>query len=408
MLRYFSFILSLFVIASCSKGVEPESYDPEGSTDTRTKEISYQVKRTWRMDNGSLSVSNDFVSSRLNDFVRQNDTLYTAVISPENGPINKSPWYAFSIWSEKERKITVELKYTDDYTHRYYPDLSHDMVNWTPIDSSDFVNDTTNQVTRMHLEIGPDTLFVAAQEIMTSQYVYNYLDSLSKIAGAQTKDIGYSTLGKPIRLLSAGNPASENVVVIIGRQHPPEATGFLALQAFVNDLMKNDSLAVSFRDEFQLIMVPMVNPDGVDMGHWRHNAGGIDLNRDWYSFNQPETSAIRDYLVSWVQENNKQILFAIDFHSTQEDLFYVFEEDRETNMTGFTHRWLDRIEQDLGDYEANRIPTSGNSPVSTRWFYDTFETEAVTYEVGDDSPRKRIERIGESAADALMELMLSK
>ena len=31
-----------------------------------------------------------------------------------------------------------------------------------------------------------------------------------------------------------------------------------------------------------------MNPDGVDLGHWRHNANGVDLNRDWSYYNQPE------------------------------------------------------------------------------------------------------------------------
>ena len=34
-------------------------------------------------------------------------------------------------------------------------------------------------------------------------------------------------------------------------------------------------------EKFRVLAFPLMNPDGVDLGHWRHNAGGIDLNRDW-------------------------------------------------------------------------------------------------------------------------------
>ena len=41
-----------------------------------------------------------------------------------------------------------------------------------------------------------------------------------------------------------------------------------------------------------VIVYPLMNPDGVDEGHWRHNTGGIDLNRDWAHYNQPETRQV--------------------------------------------------------------------------------------------------------------------
>ena len=35
---------------------------------------------------------------------------------------------------------------------------------------------------------------------------------------------------------------------------------------------------------------------------WRHNANGVDLNRDWTAFTQPETQAIKNYLEVQVKE----------------------------------------------------------------------------------------------------------
>jgi predicted deacylase len=401
LLQNFS-ILLLFCF-SCSEKIVSESYDPEGSTDTKSKHVDYQIRRTWRLDNGNLSVSNEFTSARLNDFKKVNDTLYTAVIHPENAPINKSPWYAFKIWAKEERNISIQMEYSEGYAHRYYPDISKDLVQWSAMDSSRVSEDTLRNQTTIKLTVGPEPLYIAGQEIMTSEYVYDYTEELSEQSFVSGDVLGYSTLGKPIPVLEIGNRDSRKVVVVLGRQHPPEATGFLALQAFINELTGSSSVAQTFRDQYLTILVPMINPDGVDQGHWRHNAGGIDLNRDWYGFNQPETAAVRDYFTE--RFKNKKIIFAIDFHSTQEDLFYVFDKEKPTAMTGFTHQWLDSIEADLGDYKADRIPTSGNSPVSTRWFFETFNAEAVTYEVGDDSPRSRIKAIGESAAEALMKIL---
>ena len=397
----------LFLLSGCEKKLSGESYDPEGSTDTRSKSISYQVRKTWRMDNGKVNFSNEFTGARLNDVVQHSDSVFEIVINPENEPVNKSPWYGFMVWSDEPREIAVHLSYFGEYGHRYYPDISKDLEIWQPMDSARVLTDTTAHRTTMILNTGPDTLYIAAQEIMTSGYVYNKLDTLADEPYVSRATIGYSTLGKPIPLLKMGNQDSREVIVILGRQHPPEATGFIALQAFTGRIAApDDSLSQAFRKKFLILLIPMINPDGVDQGHWRHSAAGIDLNRDWQYFNQPETDAVRSYVESFMSDDDREILFEIDFHSTQEDLFYVFEPDQPSNLTGFTHDWLDAIEEDLVYYKADRVPTSGDSPVSTHWFYTRYNTEAVTYEVGDDSPRERIREISTTAAEKMMELML--
>ncbi len=394
------------VFSACKKELEGASYDPEGSTNTKSKSIDYQVRRTWRT--ADISVSNEFTGARLNGFEKVSDSLYKAIINPENGPINKSPWYAFRIWSKEPRSIAVELTYFEEYSHRYYPDLSYDMKNWLPIDSSRIFQDTVSNTATLLLDVGPKPLYVSAQEIMTSEYVYHFTSNLDTADFISSEVIGYSNLGKEIPLLKIGHVNSENILVILGRQHPPEATGFLALQSFVRRLTGSDSLAERFRENHLILLIPMLNPDGVDQGHWRHNAGGVDLNRDWQYFNQPETAAVKNYIQNLMNDSNRKILFEIDFHSTQEDLFYVFKPDQPSNLTGFTHQWLDRIEAELPWYVADRIPTSGDSPVSTYWFYSNYNTEAVTYEVGDDSPRAVIDEIGQVAAESMMELLLER
>ena len=68
-------------------------------------------------------------------------------------------------------------------------------------------------------------------------------------------------------------------------------------------------------------MIPNMNPDGVEHGFWRHNMGGIDLNRDWGPFTQPETVLVRDQLDRFVQTGSPQLSLFLDFHSTDRDVF---------------------------------------------------------------------------------------
>ena len=96
-------------------------------------------------------------------------------------------------------------------------------------------------------------------------------------------------------------------IVIVGRQHPPEVTGSLNLFPFLATVLGDSSLARQFRARYQLIIYPFLNPDGVALGHWRHNTGGVDLNRDWGPFTQPETRLVRDHVDDILLLSEEQI-----------------------------------------------------------------------------------------------------
>ena len=88
-----------------------------------------------------------------------------------------------------------------------------------------------------------------------------------------------------------------------------------------------------FRTQFNIYAFPLLNPDGADMGMWRHNANGKDLNRDWVEFSQPETQTVRDYLDGKV-DDGKNIQFAVDFHtSIQWAIFARIGFDKRTKIS---------------------------------------------------------------------------
>src|SRR3546814_5882297 len=97
-------------------------------------------------------------------------------------------------------------------------------------------------------------------------------------------------------MLALGNPDAREVLLVLGRQHPPETTGTQALMGFVDELAADSLLARDFRERTLVIVLPLLNPDGVVEGNWRGNINGQDLNRDWGPFTQSETRAARDLL----------------------------------------------------------------------------------------------------------------
>jgi len=150
----------------------------------------------------------------------------------------------------------------------------------------------------------------------------------------------------------------------------------------------------------------MINPDGVDEGNWRHSFGGVDLNRDWIDFKQPETRAVRDYLLAKVKHQEAKVYFALDFHSTFNDVLYTNEDRPDTNKPGLTNAWI----KGLHDFEgANKTlvkPSGNGGNVSKAWLGKVLNAEALTYEVGDNTPRPYIKQKATKVAEVLMEELL--
>jgi hypothetical protein len=413
-LKYLHIVLVLFF--GCKQDTQWEGQKPVEKVCTLTVPIQLQYKGIFDLGNG-IYCSNDFNGARLNGVVLTDDTLVTILITPENAPINMSPWYAFQIWSEEKRDISLKLTYDEGAYHRYYPKLSRDGLNWQILDSVKYketlelINDEEEEEkvpvnATMQLSIGPDTLWVSAQELITSSMIDQWSEHLALKPFISKTRIGESHKGKPLNLLKIGQGEDKKMIMVLSRQHPPEITGFLAMQAFVETICSDSELAVEFRGEYNTYVVPLMNPDGVDYGHWRHNSGGIDLNRDWEDFNQPETIAIREFMKQRTSAGGK-FYFGIDFHSTQEDIYYTIDPEFKGNMPGLVPDLITATGNEFADYEPNVQPRTEFGAKVTSYAYFFFEhgAEAFTYEVGDNTPRDFIRKKAEVTAIKLMELM---
>ncbi|MEM7430670.1 MAG: M14-type cytosolic carboxypeptidase [Pseudomonadota bacterium] len=325
-------------------------------------------------------------------------------IRPEDeGRINNSPWYAFRLRPNHAGTANVTLRY-EGGNHRYWPKTSRDGMTWTRLDTSAVRADTDGEHAHFAIELGDEPVYVAAQELITPK-VYDVWRARIAARDIPVRVIGESKRGLPIHAFDS-NPESKSLLLLMGRQHPPEVSGAIAMQSFVDTVFSTTDLATRFRERFRVVAVPLLNPDGVVGGNWRHNLGSTDLNRDWGMFRQPETRAVATLLDEYEASDGK-LRMVVDFHSTSRNVFYAHYDV--TDPPNFTERWLNQSRPRITDYEfgVSRSPIQ-NAAVAKNYFYERYGIPAITYEVGDETDRAAARAAAIVFAEELMRLMLEQ
>lgn len=170
-------------------------------------------------------------------------------------------------------------------------------------------------------------------------------------------------------------------------------------------LYGSDADATYLLDTFEIIIVPVVNPDGYEYSHtrdrlWRKNrrvnsgsaCAGVDLNRNWdaqwaqggssnspcsdtyhgtAAFSEPETKAVSNY---FLQQGNIQA--AIDFHAYSQLILRPYGHTRadapdETNMRTAGSQMASAIKAQSGLTYTNQksIELYVTTGTANDWFY---------------------------------------
>ena len=355
----------------------------------------------------AYSVIDDFPGARRGRCTVLSDTHVRITILPEDeGYIIDSPWFSFKIIPNYAATATITINYVGGH-HRYVPKTSSDGIHWSALDESRVSESSNGKQATFTVDTGDDVVWVSAQELFPPPAYDIWNQRMAASGVADIAVLGESLGERPISMLRS-NKGARDVLLLVGRQHPAEVTGAIAFLAFYETLLYDTELAIGFRQHFGIVAIPMLHPTGVIGGNWRHNLGSTDLNRNWGPFRQPETQLIENLLQN-LDSDGKKIRVFLDFHSTQENVFYTQDEDHPTTPPLFTRTWLDNAKPRIQNYEytnqENPVDTIG---VSKNYMYKRYGIPSSTYEVGDETDREAIRQAAKIFAEELMLLMLQQ
>jgi hypothetical protein len=353
---------------------------------------------------GTVLLDAHFDGGQLGNCVVSGNGVFDLTLFPEDKPpINNSPWYAYRVSGRQGDDVVIRMQFHDNYGYaRYWPKISRDGTSWEPLAQEQVTVSADRDSVELSLELDQARVWIAGQEVLAQAYYRQWINELEAHPGVATSLLGKSVQGRPLYLAETAD--RPEFILLIGRQHPPEVTGAIAMRSFIGTVLADTDLAQQFRERFKLAMVPLMNPDGVAAGHWRHNVNGTDVNRDWGPFTQPESQSV----LKWVERQEASgatLRLMLDFHSTFEDLFYT--QPVSDDPVDFASLWLGAAATRLPDFpfkhEANEV---SEQPNSKNYFYTSRGIPAITYESGDETNREQIENAAVVFAEEMMQVML--
>jgi hypothetical protein len=181
----------------------------------------------------------------------------------------------------------------------------------------------------------PDTSSQAFKIAAALNWGYGY-DSLLADLGrwgkspfVKVEPLGATVQNRLIYMMTIQDTATPALprkrVWVHARTHPNEVQGTWVTNNFIELLLGNSQQARSLRSSCVFNIVPMYNPDGVEMRLSRENANGVDLESNWGSSTpQPEVQVLRSTLTTLMAQPNP-IRLALNMHSDLRCLrFFVF------------------------------------------------------------------------------------
>ena len=350
-----------------------------------------------------LEFHTDFEGARLYACAT-GDSGPVLTIAPEFAPINPSSWYAWRVVPADPGEVIIRQRYLHGQ-HRYDPWISLDGVRWDQLPADATTRGKDGEIA-FRVRLPENGLYIAAQPILSNAGMEEWAARLAARHGLDAVPVARTPGGRAVTAWQMEPTEARGLVVFIGRQHPPEVTGGQAFQDFVERIFMADDLAVKFRSQFAIGLLPNLNPDGMARGHWRTNRRGVDLNRDWGPFTEAETRGAAAWITALDQRT--PLLLFLDFHSTWLDVFYTQHESDNPHPHGFTTAWKESLQERLGDdmpaWSGSHNP---GLPTAKTWVRKIFDATAITYEVADTTPRPLIRKKAVAAAEEMMKLMLT-
>jgi hypothetical protein len=180
-------------------------------------------------------------------------------------------------------------------------------------------------------------------------------------------------------------------IYIHTRTHPGEEESFWVTNEIINILLSDTPLGDFLRANFTYHIIPMYNPDGVELGYPRNNANGIDIESGWDDVPlEPEVAVLQNRFIDLMWNVDNPIEVALNMHSAYACLrYFVYHasEGTSSEYTGMEQLFINSVRSHFPSgietwsyYVSWTSGTPDQYPESWWWMNHGQNVLALTYE----------------------------
>ena len=238
-----------------------------------------------------------------------------------NSPNRANGHWFFRVEAQPNAKLCLILNNFDNFWNgrRSFPIsprtptyLSEDGLHWEAVPAEL----TADNQLRFSLSFKDHPIYVASVEPYRISQLEKLLQDIAGHPLVRIDTIGATVEGRPLEIVTLGEPSAPRSVFIRARAHGFEAGGNWVVEGLIRAFLRPE--AAPFLEKYRLYILPMANKDAVARGRTRFNSAGVDLNRGWGAPADPAVAPENAALETWLAQRiraGKQPDLAIDLHN---------------------------------------------------------------------------------------------
>ena len=224
---------------------------------------------------------------------------------------------------------------------------------------------------------------------------YIHLETILPILTNLSSDLKVSEIGKSVQdraIYKVEFGVGKTKILMWSQMHGNEATTTKGLFDFFNFLQSDSEIAKNIKQNYTLLCIPMLNPDGCFL-YTRENANGVDLNRDAFLATQPEMKVLRavyedfqpDYCYNLHDQRTIFGTEGFNLPATISFLSPAYNDEREYNDVRLSAiQVINKMNKVLQQYIPNQIGRFDDSynVNCTGDYFTTQKTPTILFEAG--------------------------
>ena len=224
---------------------------------------------------------------------------------------------------------------------------------------------------------------------------YIHLETILPILTNLSSDFKVSEIGKSVQdraIYKVEFGVGKTKILMWSQMHGNEATTTKGLFDFFNFLQSDSEIAKNIKQNYTLLCIPMLNPDGCFL-YTRENANSVDLNRDAFLATQPEMKVLRavyedfqpDYCYNLHDQRTIFGTEGFNLPATISFLSPAYNDEREYNDVRLSAiQVINKMNKVLQQYIPNQIGRFDDSynVNCTGDYFTTQKTPTILFEAG--------------------------